>query len=83
LSAGKHVYVEKPIANTIEECQVMAAARRYGRVVQVGQWQRSGPHHCRGDRARARWGVRVVKVWAYQGDETGAGARRWGWCLTE
>ena len=71
LSAGKHVYVEKPIANTIEECQVMqAAARRYGRVVQVGQWQRSGPHYAEAIahvRSGALGRVRVVKVWAYQG----------------
>ncbi|MGE4585744.1 MAG: Gfo/Idh/MocA family protein [Mangrovibacterium sp.] len=45
LEAGKHVYVEKPIGNTIEECDLMVAARkRYGHVVQVGQWQRSHPH---------------------------------------
>lgn len=44
-SAGKHVYVEKPIANSIAECDAMvAAARRWGRVVQVGQQQRSGNH---------------------------------------
>lgn len=43
--AGKHVYVEKPIGSTIEECDVMVAAqKRYGNVVQVGQWQRSHPH---------------------------------------
>ncbi|TAE50677.1 MAG: gfo/Idh/MocA family oxidoreductase [Bacteroidetes bacterium] len=41
--AGKDVYVEKPMANSIAECEVMVkAARRYGRVVQVGQQQRSG-----------------------------------------
>jgi predicted dehydrogenase len=43
--AGKDVYVEKPIGNSIEECNLMvAAAKRYKRVVQVGQWQRSDPH---------------------------------------
>ena len=40
--AGKDVYVEKPLANSIEECNVMVAAKdRYNRVVQVGQQQRS------------------------------------------
>jgi predicted dehydrogenase len=43
--AGKDIYVEKPIANTIAECDVMvAAARKYNRVVQVGQQQRSSQH---------------------------------------
>ncbi|MEA4918895.1 Gfo/Idh/MocA family oxidoreductase [Proteiniphilum sp.] len=40
--AGKHVYVEKPISNSIAECDVMvAAAQKYDRIVQVGQQQRS------------------------------------------
>ena len=40
--AGKDVYVEKPIANSIAECDVMVqAANKYGNVVQVGQQQRS------------------------------------------
>jgi len=43
--AGKDVYVEKPVANSIFEAnQMVNAARRYKRVVQVGQWQRSGLH---------------------------------------
>ncbi len=71
LAAGKHVYVEKPIAHTIEECQVMqAATRRYGKMVQVGQWQRSGTHYANAiDYVRSgKLGrIRVVKVWAYQG----------------
>ena len=41
--AGKDVYVEKPMANTIAECDIMVrAAKRYNRIVQVGQQQRSG-----------------------------------------
>lgn len=44
-AAEKDVYVEKPLANSIAECDLMvAAARHYGRVVQVGQQQRSGAH---------------------------------------
>lgn len=47
--AGKDVYVEKPLSNTIEECDLMVkAARKYNRIVQVGQWQRSDPPLGRG-----------------------------------
>ncbi|MDX2049305.1 MAG: Gfo/Idh/MocA family oxidoreductase [Chitinophagaceae bacterium] len=43
--AGKDVYVEKPMANSIGECDAMVkAARKYNRVVQAGQQQRSGQH---------------------------------------
>jgi predicted dehydrogenase len=43
--SGKDVYVEKPICVVIEEGRKMVeAARKYGRVVQVGTWQRSGVH---------------------------------------
>lgn len=44
LQAGKNVYVEKPMANSIAECNIMVQAANYykDRVVQVGQQQRSG-----------------------------------------
>ncbi|MBL7698530.1 MAG: Gfo/Idh/MocA family oxidoreductase [Chitinophagaceae bacterium] len=43
--AGKEIYVEKPLANSLAECELMMrSARRHKRIVQVGQQQRSGPH---------------------------------------
>ena len=43
--AGKDVYAEKPLSHTIYEGQRMvAAAKKYQRVVQVGTQQRSGEH---------------------------------------
>lgn len=69
--AGKQIYVEKPIANTIEECQIMLqAAEKYNSIVQVGQWQRSGPHYKQAIeivRSGKLGKIRLVKVWAYQG----------------
>ncbi|MFA7691270.1 MAG: Gfo/Idh/MocA family oxidoreductase [Candidatus Hydrogenedentes bacterium] len=42
--AGKDVYVEKPAATTVAEGRAMVeAARRYGRVVQLGTQQRTMP----------------------------------------
>lgn len=71
VSAGKHVYVEKPLANSVEECNLMlAAARRYNKIVQVGQWQRSGSHYEKAIeyvRSGKLGNIRLVKVWAYQG----------------
>ena len=43
--AGKDVYVEKPLCQTIQEGQLMRdAARKYNRVVQVGTHRRSIEH---------------------------------------
>jgi predicted dehydrogenase len=45
VAAGADVYVQKPISIDVVEGQAMqAAARKYGRVVQVGMQRRSTPH---------------------------------------
>ncbi len=44
LLAGKHIFLQKPFAQTIQEGRVVAnVARKTGLVVQVGAWQRSRP----------------------------------------
>jgi len=43
--AGKDVYLEKPVSQTIREGQLIRdAARKYNRIVQVGTQRRSGRH---------------------------------------
>lgn len=45
LKAGAHVYLQKPISvDVIEGEAILAAARKYNRVVQVGLQRRSTPH---------------------------------------
>jgi len=67
--AGKHVYVEKPMANSIYEAfQMEKAAKKHKRVVQLGQWQRSDPHwqdafHFVQSGTLGK--VRTIKVWTY------------------
>ena len=66
--AGKDVYVEKPLANSIGECDLMVAAvRKYDKVVQVGQQQRSGDHWQSAMRLIKSGGLgelRKTQVWA-------------------
>lgn len=69
--AGKDVYVEKPLANSIAECQVMLkAARKYDRIIQVGQQQRSG-QHWQDIVSMVQSGklgtIRKIKTWGYFG----------------
>ena len=45
MQAGKHVYVEKPCGHDPNECEVLVRAqRKYGKLVQMGDQQRSSPH---------------------------------------
>ena len=45
LEAGKHVYVEKPCShNPAEGAMLVAAQKKYGKLVQMGTQQRSSPH---------------------------------------
>ena len=68
---GKDVYCEKPLGNSIEECNIMVrAAQRYNSVVQVGQWQRSDPHWQDAVdfvRSGKLGKIRTVRVFSYQG----------------
>jgi predicted dehydrogenase len=44
LQAGKHVYLEKPCGHGPREGELLVAAReRYGRIIQMGNQQRSAP----------------------------------------
>jgi predicted dehydrogenase len=69
LEAGKHAYAEKPIGNSIAEINIMQkAVKKHGKIVQVGQWQRSQPHFVdainflkSGKLGR----IRVCKAWSY------------------
>ncbi len=69
--AGKDVYVEKPVGNSIVECNRMVAAqKRYNKIVQAGQWQRSQQHFKDAVdfvQNGQLGNIRTVKVWCYQG----------------
>jgi predicted dehydrogenase len=69
LEAGKHVYLEKPIGNSIAEINIIQkAVKKHGKLVQVGQWQRSQPHFVDAInflRSGKLGRVRVCKAWSY------------------
>ena len=71
LQAGKDVYCEKPIANSIQEANIMLDyVQSSDRMVQIGQWQRSQPHFVDAINfvhSGQLGEIRLAKAWAYQG----------------
>ncbi|MDC6390339.1 Gfo/Idh/MocA family oxidoreductase [Maribacter sp. PR1] len=71
LQAGKDVYCEKPIANSVQEANIMLDyVGSSDRMVQIGQWQRSQPHFVDAINFvhSGKLGeIRLAKAWAYQG----------------
>ncbi len=68
---GYAIYCEKPLANTIGECDLMEkAVGRYNTVCQIGQWQRSDKHWqdaIRYVHSGKLGKIRTVRAWSYQG----------------
>lgn len=92
MKRGKHLFVEKPIAHSVNEAVMMIrAARKYGVVTQVDQWQRSDDQF----RAAIEYvqsgilgPIRTMKTWLYwkwggignpPDGRPPAGLGDWGW----
>lgn len=76
--AGKDVYVEKPTGVYVAEGRKMVdAARKYGRVVQAGTWQRSATHFrkaCEIVRSGELGKIAYCRSWIYNNaPQTGIG----------
>jgi predicted dehydrogenase len=76
--AGKDVYLEKPAGNSIGEGRyAIAAAQKYGRIVQIGTQQRSQEHYRRAVEViqSGRLGeISEVRVWDYENQAPGFGS---------
>jgi predicted dehydrogenase len=76
--AGKDVYLEKPLGQSIGEGPIaIAAAKKYGRIVQVGTQQRSMEHYQKAAeliQAGKLGEISEVRVWDYENYYPGAGS---------
>jgi len=77
MTMGKHIYVEKPMAHTFQECELMMAAeKKYKVAAQMGNQGHSGKNYFQ-FKAWTEAGIikNVTKITAYMN-----GKRRWhGW----
>jgi predicted dehydrogenase len=61
--AGKHVFIEKPLAATIEDCElIIETARRTGRIAQVGFCERFNANYLEAKRAVVSGKVGTVRA---------------------
>lgn len=71
MQLGKDVYIEKPISHVFDEGPlVIAAAKKYGRVVQQGSQMRSSPVTKKAERLLAEGiigEVKVARAWTAEG----------------
>jgi predicted dehydrogenase len=76
--AGKDVYLEKPLGQSIGEGAIaVAAAKKYGRIVQAGTQQRSQQHYQKAVeliQAGKLGQISEVKVWDYENYWPGPGS---------
>ncbi|HTE25877.1 Gfo/Idh/MocA family protein [Flavitalea sp.] len=78
LRAGKAIYVEKPVANSIEECNLMLdLQKKHKAIITTGLWQTS-QRYFRGANEILKTGVLgevyKVQIWLSQSTEPRAGA---------
>ena len=66
MNAGKHVYVQKPLARTVEECELMLkTSLRTGRVVQMGNQGHPGVWRYKAMRDAGVWGeIKEIYSWS-------------------